>query len=316
MSLVRSKHRLIPCRHFANGHCSFAERCTFLHEVRNSSSISAPEHLSVSSSDSGSSRDTETGPREIEAETTLQNLSQRDRSLNGHYDTGSQSTFKRGHDSDNAYSDELQGDPASHNPYYRTRPCAFFQTGRCLKGDLCNYKHDQQSPECDQTQRIVCRYDSANPGSCRYGVKCLFLHIKSASKSTPKVSLSQYRFQTEPSLLNRHKHRLFETQRDKRSCTNEISNVDNTDDAAAFFDLNLNPLGKVHDVVQMETALQPKAANDTRNADYSDSEDEVVYKGDKNLICASSRSIVLKLGNNIHSQLAVEIRGMNSECIP
>lgn len=124
----------------------------------------------------------------------------------------------------------------------------------------------------DPSQRNACRYDSADPGSCRYGTECLFLHISSTSKPT-----SRHRFQTcreTPLTLKPHKKRPpfnpFNTYKA------ELPTADGNDGATALSSATWN-----EDVAQIDTALQPQASKNIEiYPDYGDSEDEVVYKGD------------------------------------
>ena len=159
------------------------------------------------------------------------------------------------------------------------RPCAFFLAGRCLKGDLCTYSHDEHS---------ICRYDSADPGSCRHGTKCLFLHVNptsnpmiSAEYSNGYLSKHQFEVGRGKPVLNTRKKRS--TVHPHNNCTHTagFSTADDNDNAATPSNITINSLNPTN-VMQTETTPQPEAANDIEvNGNHSDSEDEVVYKGDK-----------------------------------
>jgi hypothetical protein len=123
----------------------------------------------------------------------------------------------------------------------------------------------------DQGQRNICRYDSANPGSCRYGSKCSFLHINSTSKP------AQHRFQTSREKPLTHKKRS--PVKPRNTHTAEFSTADDNDGAAAFSEVTLYRSDT--ETTQIETAIQQQAAKNMEiNAGYDDSEDEVVYRGD------------------------------------
>lgn len=178
LAILRSlSYRTKPCKYLGNlGYCPKGEDCTFIHDPTSTPPLLkgvpiSPSHPMF---------------RSRECKFHLAGYCHQGEACSFLHTgpAGQGEAFENLSSPGNLGNESIQRDDDSGGNYLHTRPCRWYSSGKCVRGDACNFSHIITPPF--QSRRTTTCMFFRGPGTCRNNEQCPYIH--SADRALPNGS--------------------------------------------------------------------------------------------------------------------------------